>query len=128
MLTILLASFAGVSLANTYDVVMPNYRSSCRNGCLAWFDAAQLLPPSANLSQKIIDEMFIDGRKGSIAAKDHCAMPGARAGTHEKDCGLHCHDDVDQFSFIYDSYAGPWCFCKDPVRAIASPPFHFILM
>ena len=44
-----------------------------------------------------------------------CAMPGARAGTHEKDCGLHCYPGKDQWSYIFDSYAGPWCFCKDPV-------------
>jgi hypothetical protein len=100
-----------------YDVVMPNYRSSCINGCLAWSDAAQSLPPSANLSQQGINGMFINGSSGSFGAKDYmyCAMPGAQAGTREKDCGLHCHDDQDQWSYIYDSYAGPWCFCKDPV-------------
>ena len=31
-----------------------------------------------------------------------CPPPLRRAGT-------------EQWSYIYDSYAGPWCFCKDPV-------------
>jgi hypothetical protein len=114
VLSIQLACLAG-TLANMYDVVLPNYRSSCINGCLAWSDAARSLPPSANLSQSDINDMFIKGG-GSVDAKDHCAMPGARAGTHEKDCGIHCTPDADQWRYVYDSYAGPWCFCKDPVR------------
>ena len=115
LLLIRLACLAG-TLTNVYDVVMPNYRSSCSNGCLDWSSAATSLPPAAKLSQPDIDQMF-SAKNGSAAAKDRCAMPGARAGTHEKDCGLHCYPGTDQWSYIYDSYAGPWCFCKDPVRA-----------
>jgi hypothetical protein len=123
LLFILLACLSG-TIANMYDVVLPNYRSSCSNGCLAWSDAARSLPLSANLSQTSINEMFIKGGSGSMDAKDYCAMPGARAGMHEKDCGLNCHDETDQWSYIYDSYAGPWCFCKNPVRKQTwAPPF-----
>jgi len=111
-----LACLAG-ALANVYDVVMPAYRPSCINGCLSWTDAAQFLPKSANLTQTDINAMFVD-TNGSADAQEHCAMPGARAGTHEKDCGLHCHSDTDQWSYLYDSYAGPWCFCKDPVIGV----------
>ena len=25
---------------------------------------------------------------------------------------------TDQWTKIYDSYAGPWCFCKDPAAGI----------
>ena len=110
-----LACFAG-TLGNVYDVLMPKYRSSCSNGCLAWSTAGESL---ANLTQADVDAMFVDGSSGMMMiAQDHCAMPGARSGMHEQDCGLHCHDGIDQWSYIYDSYAGPWCFCKDPVRSL----------
>ena len=119
MLAIQLACLAG-SVANMYDVVLPHYRPSCINGCLEWSDAAKSLPPIPNgtqLNQSNIDDFFIDGKVGSTEANSFCAMPGARAGMHEKDCGLSCHDEADEFAYIYDSYAGPWCFCKDPVRS-----------
>jgi len=104
-----------------YDVVLPKYRPSCINGCLEWSDAARSLPPILNgtqLNQSNIDDFFIDGKVGATEANAFCAMPGARAGMHEKDCGLSCHDGADEFAYIYDSYAGPWCFCKDPVAGI----------
>lgn len=25
---------------------------------------------------------------------------------------------TDEFTYIYDSYAGPWCFCKDPIPSV----------
>ena len=109
-----------LTVANMYDVVMPNYRPSCINGCLDWATAAGSLPPNVNgtqLKQADINDFFIQGEGGATNAKNSCAMPGARAGMHEKDCGLHCTDTLDQFAYIYDSYAGPWCFCKDPVNA-----------
>ena len=112
MIVAQLACLVG-TLANMYDVVMPNYHSSCTNGCLAWSEAAQSLPASANLTQPLINNMFIENEAGAIEAATNCAMPGARAGTHEQDCGLGCKDERDQYRYVYDSYAGPWCFCKD---------------
>jgi hypothetical protein len=122
LLTIPLAC---LTVANMYDVVMPNYRPSCINGCLDWSTAAQSLPPIHNgtqLNQTDIDHFFSSGGRGASDAKNSCAMPGARSGMHEQDCGLHCTDTLDQFTYIYDSYAGPWCFCKDPVRHLQFLP------
>ena len=115
------------TLSNVYDVVMPNYHSSCTNGCLDWSKAAQSLPASANLTQAIIDQMFIGNGAAATLAATNCAMPGARAGTNEKDCGLNCHDQADQYSYIYDSYAGPWCFCKDPVGNLVNQTCNDLL-
>ena len=122
MIVAQLACLVG-TLANMYDVVMPNYHSSCTNGCLAWSEAAQSLPASANLTQPL-NNMFIENEAGAIEAATNCAMPGARAGTHEQDCGLGCKDERDQYRYVYDSYAGPWCFCKDPVRVSVYPSHH----
>lgn len=96
MLTVQLACLVG-TVANMYDVVMTHYRPSCINGCLEWSDAARSLPPLPNgtqLKQSDIDAFFVDGMAGSMKAQSDCAMPGARAGMHEKDCGLNCHDEV----------------------------------
>ena len=111
----LATTFVAISLSNVYDVVMPLYRPSCSNGCLPWAEAARSLNST---TQAVIDGFFVKGARGSAAAGSACAMPGAQAGTHEKDCGLHCHPGKDQWSYIYDSYAGPWCFCKDPIPGI----------
>ena len=27
---------------------------------------------------------------------------------------INHHSGTNQFTFVYDSYAGPWCFCRDP--------------
>ena len=42
------------------------------------------------IAEADIDGMFADPRLGSTAAGTACSMPGASAGTHEADCGLHC--------------------------------------
>ena len=104
---------------NVYDVSMPLYRPSCRHGCLPWSEVASSLAPSATLTQAAVNSLFIEGAAGSAAAGSDCAMPGASAGAHEKDCGLHCDPaGSDQWTRISDSFAGPWCFCKDPVAGV----------
>ena len=75
-------------LGSMYDVTMPLYSSSCDHGCLPWAEAAK--QPGLKLAQAQIDGMFIAGSAGAISAGTACAMPGASAGAHEKDCGLHC--------------------------------------
>ena len=61
--------------ANMYDVVMPAYKSSCKNGCLPWKSAGG---GNATL-QQIIDAMFVDPDVVDSAA-NNCAMPAAHAG------------------------------------------------
>lgn len=85
---IALLTFVTSVESSVYDVIMPEYTSTCRNGCLPWANAAKL--GQLNLSQQEIDNMFVLGVQTSTAAGTSCAMPGGTAGTHEKDCGLHC--------------------------------------
>ena len=108
-----------LALANMYDVVLPKYRSTCASGCLPWAQAAAL-SPGLHLTQPAIDAMFINGSAGASAAGNSCAMPGAQSGSHLRDCGLHCYGDLWQFEYIASSYAGPWCFCKDPVANVTN--------
>ena len=75
-------------LGSMYDVTMPLYSSTCHNGCLPWAEASK--QPGLKLTQAQIDGMFIEGSAGAASAGAACAMPGASAGAHEKDCGLHC--------------------------------------
>jgi hypothetical protein len=117
MASLLAALVPGLALANVYDVVLPKYRPSCE--CLPWATAASSLNQGLNLTQAAIDAMFINAA-GAAAAGSSCAMPGAMSGTHSKDCGLHCFPEVWQFDFVTSSYAGSWCFCKDPVANVTN--------
>jgi hypothetical protein len=97
---------------NMYDVFMPSYISACTNGCLPWASAA-----NGNTTQKAIDAMFVN-ISNVAAAGDSCAMPAAHAGDNECDCGEKNGDE-----YIFDSYEGPWCFCKDPVAGEANQQY-----
>ena len=100
---LLTAVLCGVSVANMYDVVLPTYRSTCSNGCLPWASAG-----GANATlQTIIDNMF---NASSAKAGASCAMPANHAGDNECDCG-----QKDGETYIFDSYEGPWCYCKDTI-------------
>eukprot|EP00937_MAST-01D_sp_MAST-1D-sp2_P003571 g3571.t1 len=101
--SIAVAVLFGVAAANMYDVVLPAYRSTCSNGCAPWASAG-----GANATlQAIIDGMF---NSSTAAAGASCAMPANHAGDNECDCG-----QKDGETYIFDSYEGPWCYCKDPV-------------
>ena len=92
----------GLAAGNMYDVIMPAYTSLCKNGCASWASAG-----AGNATQQaIIDAFFADS---SAAAAAHCAMPANHAGDNECDCG-----QKDGETYIFDSYEGPWCYCKDP--------------
>lgn len=105
MSTLLVSALTGVALGNMYDVVLPQYSSTCTNGCLPWAEAGG----GNSTKQAIINGFFADPAT-IAAAGSSCAMPAAQAGAHQCDCG-----EMDGDEFIFDSYEGPWCFCKDPV-------------
>ena len=48
---LLLALIEGAA-ASMYDVTMPLYTSTCRNGCLPWAQAAKSLAPDLNLTRE----------------------------------------------------------------------------
>eukprot|EP00040_Diaphanoeca_grandis_P038935 m.257739 g.257739 ORF g.257739 m.257739 type:complete len:608 (-) comp35653_c0_seq1:175-1998(-) len=107
MMERILALVAAVTVsvhANMYDVVLPEYTAGCSSGCVAWANAASF---NQTKNQPFIDAMFIGGADGAKNAGSSCAMPGAHAGDSECDCG-----QKDNMTYIYDSYAGPWCFCQ----------------
>eukprot|EP00039_Didymoeca_costata_P020714 m.342179 g.342179 ORF g.342179 m.342179 type:complete len:577 (+) comp21074_c0_seq1:121-1851(+) len=112
MATLLLLA-ATAAFSNVYDLTFPKYISQCPNGCADWTNVQ-----SPNYNQSFINGTFID-----IAAAQPgtmCAMPGASAGDHECDCS-------DKSEVITDSFAGPWCVCKDPgsdgpFAAYCTPP------
>eukprot|EP00051_Salpingoeca_urceolata_P027595 m.482294 g.482294 ORF g.482294 m.482294 type:complete len:583 (-) comp22487_c0_seq1:276-2024(-) len=86
--------------ANMYDVFMPNYISGCKNGCAEWATAGN------SSYQPFINALFQFGKVPADAG-NQCAMPAGSAGRHECDC-------ADKDEVITDSFAGPWCYCKDP--------------
>ena len=100
---------------------MPHYNSTCKNGCADWATAGG----SNTTLQQVINAMFANGTVPA-GAGSQCAMPAAHAGDHECDCGQKDGDE-----YIYDSYNGPWCFCKDPDPGVpnstalyCTPPRH----
>lgn len=95
-IVIVTAELIGVVLSNTYDVVMPQYASSCKNGCLPWASAGG----SNATYQKFIDSLFVDTGTVTTAANS-CAMPGAHAGLNERD-----GSEQDGMRYILDSYEG----------------------
>lgn len=97
---LLLALFR-LSSSNMFDVLFPKYTSRCKNGCEVW---SNVNTPSYN--QSTVNQMW---EKGAAYASNFCGMPANTAGNHECDCS-----EKDQYTFITDSYAGPWCFCKNP--------------
>jgi len=103
--SLLLSLSPAVVVGNMYDVIMPQYASACTNGCLPWASAGG----SNATMQKFINDLFVDP-DSVAAAGSSCAMPAAHAGDNECDCA-----EKDGDTYIYDSYEGPWCFCKDPV-------------
>jgi hypothetical protein len=119
MSTLLTAALLPLAMANMYDVILPQYTSSCANGCLPWTEAGG----SNATMQAIINGFFADAT-GLAAAGSSCAMPANQSGTNECDCA-----EKDGDTYIYDSYEGPWCFCKDPVAgenrsSYCTPPKH----
>jgi hypothetical protein len=92
----------GSAYANMYDIVLPQYHSTCKHGCLKWTEAG-----NGNATEQArINAFWTDGGK---AAGSSCAMPANTAGDHECDC-----NEKDKATYIEDSYAGPWCYCATP--------------
>merc|ERR1711871_132941 len=101
----------GVAHGNMYDVIMRQYTSTCKHGCADWGSVP-------NQNQSIIDAMFAGGKAGAAAAGSSCAMPANHAGDNECDCG---QKDADKY--IFDSYQGPWCYCKQPQKGMPSAAY-----
>mmetsp|Transcript_17259 Transcript_17259/g.44979 ORF Transcript_17259/g.44979 Transcript_17259/m.44979 type:complete len:583 (+) Transcript_17259:71-1819(+) len=99
-----LLAIVACASANVYDLGFPKYISNCPNGCAEWTNAA-----NANYTQAAIDALWEDASV-QAASGANCAMPAASAGDHECDCS-------DATERITDSFAGPWCVCKDPSTA-----------
>ena len=74
---------------------------TCKDSCLPW-DAM----PNASI-QAEMNSKWINNKPPSNAGSS-CAMPGGSAGHFECD---GCTVDV-----VTNSYAGPWCYCRTPVR------------
>jgi hypothetical protein len=106
--------------ANVYDVIMPHYTTTCKNGCIKWADVTDFVDPGVyhnSTTKTTVGSLFADGSVPDGLA-DECAMPAAHAGNHLCDCGVD-RNAFDE-TYMLDSYAGPWCFCKDP--APRDPP------
>merc|ERR1711871_1375364 len=87
---------------NVYDVVLPKYLAAQGCECLPW---SEIGSASNNASEQArIDSYWASG-KSPVNASNYCAMPAASAGLFECD---GC--TVDK---IYNSFKGPWCYCKN---------------
>eukprot|EP00729_Bicosta_minor_P009103 gene9103-12667_t len=90
-----MCGLVGLAAGNMYDITMGNYKTTCSTGCAAWSKAGSL--KGVNVTQDQINAFFVGGASYATTASDH-----------ECDCGAK-----DQQEYIYDSYAGPWCFCNE---------------
>lgn len=105
--SLLLLCLVAAGSANVYDVLMSHYLPPAGCRCADW---TSLGDPA---EQKRIDATWLDG-KPPAAAGAACAMPGASAGLFECD---GC--TVDK---IYNSFAGPWCYCNQTKEQYCVPP------
>mmetsp|Transcript_42180 Transcript_42180/g.75523 ORF Transcript_42180/g.75523 Transcript_42180/m.75523 type:complete len:567 (-) Transcript_42180:138-1838(-) len=96
--------FPVLAVCNVYDYFMPHYIPGCKGGCASW------------ASVRKAASLFADGKVPEEAGVQ-CAMPGASAGNHECDCA-----EKNATTYMEDSYAGPWCYCKDGTSEYCTPP------
>jgi len=111
---LLCAVLCSLSHANVYDVVLPKYRGNVSIGC----ECQPWTAVSTNKTEQArINSYWLKGVPPSDAS-NHCAMPAASAGQFECD---GCTVDA-----VYNSFKGPWCYCKDKVSSL-SPPQPVVL-
>eukprot|EP00656_Telonema_subtile_P040233 TRINITY_DN452_c0_g1_i1.p1 TRINITY_DN452_c0_g1~~TRINITY_DN452_c0_g1_i1.p1 ORF type:complete len:602 (-),score=155.73 TRINITY_DN452_c0_g1_i1:145-1950(-) len=94
--------------ANVYDVVLPLYQPAAGCKCASWTSVS-----SNATEQARIDATWLNGKPPADIG-NACAMPGASAGEFECD---GC--TVDK---IYNSFAGPWCYCESQGEQYCTPP------
>lgn len=100
----LLACLLPLASADVHDFIAANYiadNTTCPGGCATWADATRDPKEQARL-----DGFWSKGKPPAFAGS-HCAMPAASAGY---DLG-----DGRYIDHIFNSFAGPWCYCAEPV-------------
>lgn len=92
---------------------------------MAWSEVQDFVDPGLKSETKIsVGSLFANGSV-PIDIGSSCAMPAAHAGNHECDCGAKAAFNE---TYMLDSYAGPWCFCKDPGTAPSNREYNTPLM